>query len=692
MSKKLGTSPFSAGEMVAQKYRLIRQLGEGGMGVVWLAVNESTGGELALKLIVRPEPELRQRLLREARTCCSIRHRNVIQIHDVGQTDTGDPFLVMELLSGETLADMLARRRRLSQEEAATIGRDIARALAAAHEKEVVHRDLKPANVFLHNEPGGDGAVVKVLDFGVSKSLVFSDGMRTVPGGAVGSPMYMSPEQTKADPTVDGRSDIWSLGVVLFEMLVGQKLFTGEGVEIVQKVLAADIPLVSRKVRKIDPALDRLVASCLSRRREERPWPASELAKQLEAFAAPVGRAPLPTLSEPSGLDDLAAPAGGRVGSLTVTGGEAASRAGSSGHGRTALEPTKPLRQDRGSVERSSPGHGNTALRPSPPDPPYTESRQSSPVHESAAPRQPVDPDSGPRASGGRVRGHTPTRTAPDVAGSPASVDPRGGTIPIFEPVPMAQPPGDDEDSKATLPIERAPAAAKADRPSYTFRGTLRLSGSPVDAQPERAAGSEEQPSAASNASISATAPVVAPTSNFPDGPAAASQGAKRRRGRFSLLVAPIVALAAFVVVAVVFLLRGDPSPTNPSPTSPPELVPVPVSSAPALSSTPFASASSPASVPSSQPSSGSSAVPTKAPTAKPNDKPEPPLIITTMPQELEPPGSKPPSTVTTSSPKPPTTSTPKPPATSAPKLKPKCGPFDLPRDPRCDVYNPDKL
>src|SRR5262249_47624639 len=154
-------------------------------------------------------------------------------------------------------------------------------------EKEIVHRDLKPANVFLHHEPGGDGPVVKVLDFGVSKSLVISDGVRTVLGGAVGSPMYMSPEQARADPTIDGRSDIWSLGIVLFEMLAGQKPFAGEGVEVIQKVLAAEIPSLSHLVRKIAPELEQLVAACLQRRREDRPWPASELAKQLEALAVP---------------------------------------------------------------------------------------------------------------------------------------------------------------------------------------------------------------------------------------------------------------------------------------------------------------------------------------------------------------------------------------------------------------------
>ncbi|MEZ4310794.1 MAG: protein kinase [Polyangiaceae bacterium] len=292
MSRGSILSPFSVGEVIADKYRLVRQIGEGAMGVVWCAENEVTGGEVALKLIVRPELELRQRLLREARSCCAIRHRNVIQIHDVVTTQAGDPCLVMELLSGETLADMLARKRRLPQEDAALIARDIARALAAAHEKAIVHRDLKPANIYLHEESGSDCRVVKVLDFGVSKNPVAADGLRTVAGGAVGSPMYMSPEQAAGDPTTDGRSDIWSLGVVLFEMLTGQKPFVGEAIEVIEKVLRGEIPQVSRRVRRVDPALDALVSACMQRRREDRPWPAADLARTLESFASPFARGP----------------------------------------------------------------------------------------------------------------------------------------------------------------------------------------------------------------------------------------------------------------------------------------------------------------------------------------------------------------------------------------------------------------
>jgi serine/threonine protein kinase len=297
MSNPHVTATLAQGALVAGKYRLLRQLGEGAMGVVWSARNEQTLGQVALKLIVGPEPELRLQLLREAQACCKIHHKNVIQIHDVGQTDSGDPFLVMELLSGETLAELLGRARRLNPREAAVIGRDVARALGAAHDKGIVHRDLKPANIFLHNQPGEDARVVKVLDFGVSKNLLAADGLRTMLGGPIGSPSYMSPEQARAERDIDARADIWSLGVVLFEMLTGERPFTGEAQEVIDRIASAEIPLASRRVRSVEPGLDRLISACLTRDREQRLWPISEVEKGLEPFTADLPRSATPTLT-----------------------------------------------------------------------------------------------------------------------------------------------------------------------------------------------------------------------------------------------------------------------------------------------------------------------------------------------------------------------------------------------------------
>jgi hypothetical protein len=254
------------------------------MGSVWAATDEATAADVALKLILRPEIDLRRRLQREARALSALRHKNIVDVVDSGETEAGDPFLVMPLLIGETLAELLADKRRLDSPEAARIGRDVAGALEAAHAVQIVHRDLKPANIFLHRASGEGAAVVKVLDFGVAKNLGVYDGLRTAFGGQIGTPPYMSPEQVRAAPDVDHRADIWSLGVVMFEMLTGVRPFDGEASELHAKIAEGDIPTIDRYVRRTDPALAQLVARCMRRNRDERFQSAAELAAALERF------------------------------------------------------------------------------------------------------------------------------------------------------------------------------------------------------------------------------------------------------------------------------------------------------------------------------------------------------------------------------------------------------------------------
>ncbi|AUX40712.1 uncharacterized protein SOCE26_021130 [Sorangium cellulosum] len=275
---------IGAGVVIAEKYKLERKLGEGSMGVVWAAVNVTTAREVAIKLLNSPHPELRRRLQREGRNSGALRHRNIIDLYDMGETEGGEPFLVMQLLTGETVAELLERRRRLDADVAAAIGRDVARGLTAAHAEHIVHRDLKPANIFLHCEPDVDEPVVKVLDFGVAKNLAANDGIRTATGGAVGSPLYMSPEQVRAEPNVDHRADIWALGVVMFEMLTGMRPFQGDARAVFTGILNGEIPRVSRYLRKVDPALVELVARCMRRGREERIGSAAEVAELLDEF------------------------------------------------------------------------------------------------------------------------------------------------------------------------------------------------------------------------------------------------------------------------------------------------------------------------------------------------------------------------------------------------------------------------
>src|SRR4051812_23766928 len=214
------------------RYRLDERLGAGGMGSIWRAYHLVLQAPVAVKLIDRehvPDEETLGRFMREAQSAATLRSPHVVQILDYG-VDDKLPFIVMELLDGENLAQRLRRLGRLGSADTARIVTHIGRAVARAHEAGIVHRDLKPENVFLiRNE---DEEIAKVLDFGVAKvsvSELGQEGSRTRTGSILGTPYYMSPEQAQGNKAVDTRSDLWSLGVIAFECLTGKRPFYSEG-------------------------------------------------------------------------------------------------------------------------------------------------------------------------------------------------------------------------------------------------------------------------------------------------------------------------------------------------------------------------------------------------------------------------------------------------------------------------------
>jgi serine/threonine protein kinase len=215
-------------------YRVTSLLGEGGMGVVYLAQHPVFGRKVAIKLlhaVLARDPDIVARFFNEARAIHMVAHENIVEILDFGQTPDGQPYFIMEYLQGESLSDTIGRGPMpLDQVEA--IGVQMCRALGAAHSKGIVHRDLKPHNVQLVIK--ADGALqVKILDFGVAKILQSPDGsssVKTRTGSLMGTPLYMSPEQCKGAGVLDHRTDIYSLGVILFEMLSGRPPFNAEGV------------------------------------------------------------------------------------------------------------------------------------------------------------------------------------------------------------------------------------------------------------------------------------------------------------------------------------------------------------------------------------------------------------------------------------------------------------------------------
>jgi serine/threonine protein kinase len=209
----------AAGSIIANRYRLLRKLGAGGMGSVWLAHDQSLDSHCAVKL-VDPEKaaneEVRVRFEREAKAAAQIRGANVVDIFDHGIFD-GIPFIVMEYLEGEDLGARLERVGKLDLDQTYQVIGQVARALVRAHAAGIVHRDLKPENIFL--VPGDDAEVAKVLDFGIAKHEQYSLlGKTTKTGSFMGTPYYMSPEQARGK-SIDWRSDLWALGVIVFQCL-----------------------------------------------------------------------------------------------------------------------------------------------------------------------------------------------------------------------------------------------------------------------------------------------------------------------------------------------------------------------------------------------------------------------------------------------------------------------------------------
>lgn len=286
------TPELAAGQLIAGRYRLERLIGRGGMGVVWAATRLEDGQPVALKMLrghSSARADLRRRLLREARTAASIRHPNVVYVHDVFDDDD-QPVIVMDLLDGETLRAKLSREERLPLGEVASILLPVVSAIAAAQAQRIVHRDLKPDNIFLSRGP--DGTLrIKVLDFGIAK-LVSAENepgdsaSLTSTGTMLGTPCYMAPEQGFGEPLIDGRADVWALGVILYESLSGGRPIEGDNLgQVLKRLMGDGITPLDRVLPDAPADVVELVSRMLAREREERLSDLDEVQKVLEAHA-----------------------------------------------------------------------------------------------------------------------------------------------------------------------------------------------------------------------------------------------------------------------------------------------------------------------------------------------------------------------------------------------------------------------
>ncbi|HEX2874979.1 MAG TPA: protein kinase [Polyangiaceae bacterium] len=258
---------YAPGDVIAGKYALEELLGEGGMGAVFRARNTSIDMPVALKLI-RADLDrelLSGRLLQEARAAAKLAHPAIVRVFDVGKTALGDPFIVMELLQGETLASALDREGRLSSARAVQLLLPIADALAVAHAKGFVHRDVKPDNVFLATDDDGQ-VQPKLVDFGIVKhEYKEGDSQLTQVGAVLGSPDYMSPEQARGLDNIDLRSDVWSFSVVLYEAITGEAPFEAANYNALLRLIVETEPPTLRERHAADDELSQLVQRGLSK-------------------------------------------------------------------------------------------------------------------------------------------------------------------------------------------------------------------------------------------------------------------------------------------------------------------------------------------------------------------------------------------------------------------------------------------
>ena len=286
------------GLVLSERYRLVSQLGQGGMGSVWRAVHVELGTPAAVKLIdpqIASNEEALSRFKREAQAAATLRSPHVVQILDYG-VDNGTPYIAMELMEGESLADRLERAGRLDAYTTATLMNQVARAVSKAHEIGIVHRDLKPDNIYIVRNEVEE--LAKVLDFGIAKSTGDGFGAMGAPetrtGAMLGTPYYMSPEQAGGKKTVDHRSDTWAMAVIAFECLLGRRPFDSDSLGGLVLTICTEEPPVPSHVGPVPMGFDEWFAKATARNPDDRFQTARELASELKVICG-IGRAEMPS-------------------------------------------------------------------------------------------------------------------------------------------------------------------------------------------------------------------------------------------------------------------------------------------------------------------------------------------------------------------------------------------------------------
>lgn len=278
------------GDVIAGKYRVEKLLGRGGMGSVYTARHNSTHRLFALKLLsssLAGDVEAKERFIREAKLAGSIDHPAIVEIYDIGYHDNGSLYMVMDLLKGESLADRL-KRGPISVAEAIHVMRGIIQGIRAAHDLDIVHRDLKPDNIFLCKFPGSDSVEPRILDFGISKALSsdrHSMAALTKTGEMLGTPLYMSPEQIDGTKNIDQRTDIYALGVILYQMVSGDVPYQATNFAgLVYEIMSGQAKPLSNVVLNLPEGLSDLIMKAMAVSRDSRFKDIGDFEQALNSF------------------------------------------------------------------------------------------------------------------------------------------------------------------------------------------------------------------------------------------------------------------------------------------------------------------------------------------------------------------------------------------------------------------------